>query len=815
MFRFLGYLLSILFVCVLVGAISVAYVFYRYGSGLPDYKQLQVYEPPIVTRFYANDGRLFAEYSAEKRVFVPIKEIPAVVKQAFIAAEDKNFYHHWGIDLMGIVRAVFRNFHRVAQGKRVMGASTITQQVARNFLLTETSQLVSLERKIKEAILSLRIEHAYKKDHILELYLNQIYLGARSFGVAAAALNYFDKTLDELTIEEAAFLAGLPKAPSHYDPLKNYEESLARRNYVIERMYEEGYISARDVAECKKKPIKVLQKERSEDLVRSEFFAEEVRRQLVDRYGRKSLYESGLSIRTTLVPDYQEMATRALRQGLVEYDRRHGWRGAILKLDLTKGSSGKEDLRARLMAIQNLPRGVEPWEYAVVVKVEGDKAQVVTRQDEGEIPLEELKWAREWISSDKKGKVITHASDVLKVGDVILVEKIAGQKGKYKLCQIPKVSGAIIAMNPHTGQVVAMSGGFSFRMSQFNRATQAMRQPGSAFKALIYLTALEKGLTPVSIIYDAPITIELGWNLGTYSPKNYKGNFLGPLTLSRALELSRNTCTVRLVHEILGLQILNDLGKRFGLYDPRTPQIAMALGAAETTLLKLTTAYAMLFNGGRRVEATFIDRVQDRRGKNLLVGYIPNCKGCDESLTEHDAFPELIDERPLVTDPVHAYQMVLMLERVVQRGTGIRAKVIGKPIAGKTGTSNDYRDALFVGSSPDLTVGIYVGFDDPMTLGEGETGGRAALPIFVAFMQDALKDKPSIPFRVPSGTSFVRVNADTGLRTKANDPKAMMEAFKPGTEDKVRSSDSSSIQSGNEDGGSSKGDRDAESGGLY
>jgi penicillin-binding protein 1A len=780
-FKFLTYLLSLSLLLGILGSVGIIGMFYYFGAGLPDYQQLKVYEPPVVTRLYANDGRLFGEYASEKRVFVPINAIPAHVKQAFISAEDKNFYTHPGIDFFGITRAVLMNVKKILGRKRLVGASTITQQVARNFLLTETSTLVSFERKFKEAILSFRIEHAYTKDHILELYLNEIYLGNRSYGVAAAAMNYFNKSLDELSIAEVAYLAALPKAPSRYHPEKNRKQAIERRNWVIERMFEDGYIKAADVTVAKAELL-TIHEQKEQNIVRADFFAEEVRRTLLAKYGEKGLYESGLAVRTTLEPALQELADKALKAGLENYDCRHGWRGPLITLKLEEKHLTDKGWIEELKRILS-PAGNHNWEVVLVLKIDGKQATLGFKDGKlGYLPLENLKWARKWISSDNRGEVITKPSQVLSVGDVILVEQDQDEKGKklkyFHLRQIPKVSGAIVVMDPHTGRVLALGGGYSFEISQFNRATQAMRQLGSTIKSFIYLSALEHGMTPSSIIEDAPITINLGGNLGVYSPRNYNRRFMGPLSLRRALELSRNAVTVRLVHDIIGTKSVAEICQRFGLYDHLPLQFSMALGAGETTLLKATNAYAMLVNGGRKITPTLIDRVQNRHGQTVQTGNTRKCIGCETDVWQEQEPPELIDDRETIADPVNMYQIVSILEGSVQRGTSRRAKVIPQPVAGKTGTSNDFRDAYYIGFSPDLVVGIFIGFDDFSSLGEDESGARVASPIFVDFMKEALKNSPSTPFRIPPGTNLVRVNPFTGKRATEGEKNVILEAFK-------------------------------------
>ncbi|MDC0344660.1 penicillin-binding protein 1A [Alphaproteobacteria bacterium] len=781
MARFFKTIISGLLLITVCSALFLVAIFYFFGAGLTDYKQLQNYNPPVITRLYTSNGRPFAEYATEKRLFVPIENIPPIVRNAFMAAEDKNFYHHFGIDLVGILRASLRNIALIASGRRPHGASTITQQVARHFLLTETSSHVSLTRKIKEAILALRMEAAYTKDHILELYLNDIFLGSRSYGVAAAALNYFNKSLDELTAEEAALLAALPKAPSHYAPRKNPVKAKQRRNWVLERMAEEEFITPQQAKEAQEKEISL--RKRVTKSVKSDYFAEEVRRFLINEFGEKALYEDGLVVRTTMNPDLQALAHKTLREGLVAYDRRHGWRGPVALLPLFETELQSDGWVNRLNNIDD-PAGAGEWALALVLDVD-EKAVKIGFKDgtTGTIPLKELTWARQYFSPSQMGPAITHPQEVCTVGDVLLTTPIDGNKETYKLCQTPLVSGGLMAINPHTGSVLAMSGGFSFEISQFNRATQAMRQPGSAFKPFVFLSALEHGLTPSTSILDAPLAINLGTNLGTYRPKNYSKLFYGPTTLRVSLEKSRNVPTVRIIHEVVGIDKVAEVSQRMGIYDNMPPLLSMALGAGESTLQRMVGAFCSFVNGGRQVIPSFVERIQDRYGKAIHVSQLMSCDTADSPQTWHgQPPPTLKDERTFVVDPAHAYQMTSILEGAVQRGTAVSAKVLNRPIAEKTGSSNDFFDAWAIGYTPDLVVGIYIGYDAPMTLGDKEQAARVAAPIFVNFMREALKDVPATPFRVPPGIVHVNVNHDTGHRASPNQSGTILEAFKAGTE---------------------------------
>ncbi|MFM2130619.1 MAG: hypothetical protein RL477_2165 [Pseudomonadota bacterium] len=779
--RFLVTIIAGVLLLAFVGALGVLGLFYYFGRGLPDYKQLATYEPPVMTRVHAGDGSLITEYATEKRVFVPITATPKLVIKAFLAAEDKNFYSHPGVDFLGVVRAAVTNAMKFASNRRPVGASTITQQVAKNFLLTNE---VSIERKVKEAILAFRIEHAFAKDRILELYLNEIYLGFGSYGVAAAALNYFNKSLDQLTVAEAAYLAALPKAPSNYHPVRNHGAAKGRRDWVIDRMLEEGFISAEQAKAARDAPLMTREREATL-LTRAEYFAEEVRRELSERYGQNQLYRGGLSVRTTLDPHLQAIADRVLHEGLIAYDRRHGWRGPVARLEGMAGSSASEipapgaDWARRLAQVPP-PKGIGEWRLAVVLN-SGDREAVIgfTDASRGRIPLADLGWARTALDEARRGGPVKSASQVLKPGDVVMVDK--RQDGAWSLRQIPAVEGAIVALDPHTGRVLAMSGGYSFAASQFNRATQAERQPGSAFKPFVYLSALDSGFTPSSRILDAPFVIDQGPGLGLWKPQNYAQHFYGPSTMRLGIEKSRNLMTVRLAQTI-GMEKVVENARKFGIGDKMKPTLSMALGAGEITPLRLTTAYAMLVNGGKRIGPTLIDRIQDRHGRTVFRHDERTCQGCRAGEGEAAEVPVVPDNRPQVADSRSAYQIVSMLQGVVQRGTGQRINAIGKPLAGKTGTTNDSLDAWFIGFSPDLAVGVFVGFDKPVTLGKTETGSSVAAPVFKDFMEAALKDRPAIPFRIPPGIRLVRVNPETGLLARSGERRAILEAFKPGTE---------------------------------
>ena len=747
---------------------------------------LSKYEPPVMTRVHAADGQLVAEYAHERRLYLPIQAIPDRVKAAFISAEDKNFYEHSGLDYYGIVRAAFTNaLNRLeGHGGPLVGASTITQQVAKNFLLTSKQ---TIQRKIKEAMLALRIEQAYSKDKILELYLNEIYFGLGSYGIASAALTYFDKSVHELTLAETAYLAALPKGPNNYNPFRYPQRAIERRNWVIDRMVDNGYATKAEGEAAKKEPLGVKVQHTTPVMFGADYFVEEVRRELIDMYGEKTLYEGGLSVRTSLNPKMQVMARKALMDGLVKYDEAHGWRGPVDHID-----NLAPDWGPKLAHIHALSDVIE-WRLAVVLSVDAKGAEIGLQpslepgtgkvnpdRETGIIPFDQLKWAK-WETGPKKGKAIKSASDVLSVGDVVYVEKADAGPKDYTLRQVPEVEGAMVVMDPHTGRVLAMVGGFSFDLSQFNRATQAERQPGSSFKPFVYSAALDNGYTPSSVVMDAPITIDLGNGQGVWQPENYEGNFLGPSTLRTGIVHSRNVMTVRLAQD-MGMPLIAEYARRFGIYDKMLPVLSMALGAGETTVLRMAAGYSVLDNGGKQVRPTLIDRIQNRFGQTIFRHENVTCEGCDAQSWHNQPEPKLVDNASQVLDPMTAYQITSMMEDVIKRGTGTAVKkFVNKPLAGKTGTTSDYKDAWFAGYSPDLVAVVYVGFDKPHSLGRGETGGALSAPIFGEFMKMALADKPPIPFRVPPGITFIPINQQTGLRANPGDPGTILEAFKPGT----------------------------------
>ncbi|MBX9947332.1 MAG: PBP1A family penicillin-binding protein [Reyranella sp.] len=761
----------------IVGTGTLAGLFWHFSHGLPDHSQLADYQPATTSRLYAADGKLLAEYAREKRLFVPVAAMPKRVSEAFVAAEDQRFFTHPGIDFIGVVRAAISNLSN--PGKRPEGASGITQQVAKNFLLTNQA---TLARKIREAILAFRIEETYTKERILELYLNEIYLGSGNYGVAQAALNYFDRSLDELTLSEVAYLAALPKAPNRYNLVRNEKDAYARRDYVLNRMYEDGYITAAEAQAARAERLQ-LRRRSATETAQADFFAEEVRRNLMAAYGEKGLYEGGLTVSTTLDPAIQAAADAALRDGLIAYDRRHGWRGPYAKIP---DMSLWEEEFARIVLRRPLA-GPPSWQLAVVSRVEAQSVQITglpqAEGGEGTIPFAEMTWARPTLPDQRIGNPPRAPRDVVAVGDVVVVEKVAQpDKGAannkpyppktYALRQVPNVEGGVVVMDTQTGRVLAMTGGWSYGRSQFNRAVQAARQPGSAFKPFVYLAAMDAGFTPASVVLDAPFAYDPGYGQPLWTPKNYGGDYLGPTTVRRGLELSRNLMTVRMAQQV-GMKNVVRVAKEFGVSDNMGAYLPMALGAGETTLLRMTMAYAMLANGALEITPSLVDRVQDRNGRTIYRHEPRACNGCGEAAGAKPAPPELIDSRRPFHDPAAVYQVVHMMQGVTVRGTAGRLAVLGRPIAGKTGTTNDAHDNWFLGSTPDITIGIYIGFDDPRTLGPQETGGGNAAPIFEQIAKEIFKGKAPTPFRIPPGLRMVRSTYEGGT---------IDEVFKPGTE---------------------------------
>ena len=725
-----------------------------FSSGLPDYKKLESYEPPVSSRVYASNGELVAEYAIEKRLFVPYDVIPKLIINAFLAAEDKNFFNHPGIDPQGIFRAVINNFKNIINNKRLEGASTITQQVAKNFLLTNE---VSIKRKIKEAILAFRIEKAYSKEKILELYLNQIYLGEGTYGIAAASLEYFDKSVKELSYSEAALLAALPKAPSNYNPFRYYEEAKLRRNLVLQNLNENNFINNNELEKYKSEEIN-LKKRKIKLLQEANYYSEEIRRIIKDNYGYDKLYAEGFSIKSALDVSYQLYALSALRAGIESYDRRHGWRGPILN---TKSEINWEKKLKEKKIDPSLK-----WNFAEITNVKESELafKILNKNDQGTIQVNSLKWA-----------INKSIYDSFKTNDVIFVYK--NLNGSWELKQYPKVNGAIVAIDPFSGKVKALVGGFSFVSSEFNRVTQAKRQPGSAFKPFVYATALENNFSPNSIVLDAPFIAEQGIGLKNWKPENYGKEFYGPTTLRKGVEYSRNLMTVRIAQE-LGLNKILQLSKDLDIYNEIPELLSVSLGSAETTLLQITNAYSSFVNGGKKIYPVLIERIQDRRGKTIYNSEKRECVGCDKFSDIGIATPYIRDNYKQIISKETAYQILSILEGTVQRGTGKRLKDLNVPLAGKTGTTNNNYDAWFVGATSNLVVGVYIGFDSPKTLGKHETGAKAALPIFKNFIRQALYKDEFKSFTPPEEIFFAAINYNTGKKESFSNPDSIIEALK-------------------------------------
>ncbi|KFC72551.1 Multimodular transpeptidase-transglycosylase [Devosia sp. LC5] len=770
MLRLLGWLFGFGMFLALAAVAGGAIYLTSVSAELPDYTVLKDYQPPVTTRVHAADGTLLAEFARERRLFQPIETVPPLVIQAFLSAEDKDFYRHGGIAVDGVFRAVRDNLMARMDGNSSIqgGGSSITQQVAKNFLLT-TEQ--TWDRKIQEALLAVRIESTFSKDRILELYLNEIFLGLNSYGVAAAALNYFDKALYQLDLAEAAYIAALPKGPNNYHPFRRPQAAIERRNWVIDRMVENGFATLEEATLAKEEPLNVVPRAGGSQLYAAEYFTEEVRRELAKLYGEDQLYGGGLSVRTTLDPKLQGYARRALMDGLIAYDHGQGFREPVASIEI--GEDWGADV-AKIRPLSDVPE----WQLAVVLEMDGNEARIGLRPDstvdgaiaddrvEGILSGPEIKWVSKPLSS------------ILKVGDVVYVSPIVGKAGIYTLEQVPEIEGALVAMDPRTGRVLAMVGGFSFAESEFNRATQALRQPGSSFKPIVYAAALDNGYTPASVVLDAPVEIRNA-DGSIWRPENYAQQFYGPQTLRRGIERSRNVMTVRLAKDI-GMPLVAEYARLFGVYDTMQPVLAMALGAGETTDMRMTAAYATIANGGRKIVPTLIDRIQDRYGVTVYRHDQRTCEGCQAEDWHGQGEPRIIDNREQVLDPMTAYQITSMMEGVVQRGTGTAAKVLNRPVAGKTGTTNDYKDAWFVGFTPELAVGVYVGYDQPRSMGSSVTGGTFATPIFTEFMQKALAGTPATPFNVPSGMTTAWINPNSGVQAY-NGEGGIEESFKPGT----------------------------------
>ena len=737
---------------ILIGGIAVFAILWVFSNKLPDYKFLKNYKPSVSSKVYSGEGELVSDFSAQKRIFVPYNSIPKKVINSFLSSEDKNFFSHPGVDAKGVVRAIINNINNYLYSKRLEGASTITQQVAKNFLLTNE---VSLNRKIKEAILAFRIERSLSKKRILELYLNQIYLGQGAYGIASASLEYFDKSISDLNYGEASLLAALPKAPSKYNPYQNMELAKFRRNLVLKNLFDNNYINNKDYNKFIKQEIK-LKKRKEIFLEDTGYYVEDIRKNVVNQFGFDKVYKQGLNIKTPLNLELQNIATSSLRKGLEIYDRRKGWRGSLTNKKNSK--NWKKDLDKF-----KLERSIG-WDIAIVKKINKFSTIIGTNDNlEGVINYSSISWTKK------------EFYDLFNIGDIIYVKKI--QDGKYELKQLPKVNGGVVVMDPFTGRVYALSGGFSFKKSEFNRASQALRQPGSAFKPFIYALALENNFSPTTLILDAPLVLEQGSDLKMWKPENYGKKFYGPSTLRTGLEKSRNLMTVRIAQQ-LGTKKIVNFTKKLGIYENPDELLSIALGSAETTLIKLTSAYCSFVNGGKKINPILIDRIQDSEGNTIFNTEKRVCKKCDQISYLSDEIPKVSDTFEQIFSPETAYQMTSMLEGVIQRGTGRKLKDLNLDIAGKTGTTNKNTDTWFVGFTSKLVVGVYVGMDNPKSLGQLETGARTALPIFKDFIKKAVKKKDARPFKVAKNITMMVIDPVNGEKANFGSKETVIEAFK-------------------------------------
>jgi len=761
-------------------------VFMMYGRDLPNHEQLAQYTPPTISRIYSGEGRIMDEFARERRLFAPADEIPDLVKQAFISAEDKNFYNHAGFDALGILAAI----RDAARGGRVRGASTITQQVMKNFLLGGERRL---ERKIKEIILAARIEGTLDKESILELYMNEIFLGQNSYGVLAAAQTYFNKTLSELNLQEVAYLAALPKGPSNYHPVRENERAVTRRNFVLKEMYENGYVSELAYNEAREAPLRTVQNGDfpafRNSLPPRDYFTDEIRRQLSADFGEEEFFTAGLAVRATVDPELQPVAAASLRTALEEYDRNQGvWHGTGLTVEVDQ-LGDEETWRSALSEIQ-VARDIEGWHAAVVLEVGNTHARIgiegVADDDDGHwIKPEDVTWARKRLEGGSLAPTARKAGDLLELGDVVHVRALTkdsdGSFVRWTLRQVPEVQGGFMAMDVNTGRVIAMQGGFSYQSSVFNRATQAQRQPGSSFKPFVYAAALDSGFSPATIVIDAPIEIETG--AGVWRPQNASREFYGPTPLRTGIERSRNLMTVRLAQEI-GMDVVGGYAERFGVYDRMNPFLANSLGAQETTLFRIVSAYAMFANGGERVEPTLVDRVQDRWGRTIYRHDQRTCTDCSEEILTPGYGPRISSNRERVMDAITAYQLTSMMRGVVQRGTAAGRVTLDVPVAGKTGTTNDARDVWFVGFTSNIVAGCYIGHDRPRPLGRGVYGANTCGPVFNRFMLEATEKFGGGAFDVPEGGHFIKIDRFSGARlaNDASGENVVAEYFRNGEE---------------------------------
>ncbi|WP_440923969.1 penicillin-binding protein 1A [Candidatus Pelagibacter sp.] len=737
----------------LITFIGIFGILWSFSNKIPDYKFLKSYKPPVSSKMYSGNGDLVADFSREKRIFIPYSAIPKKVINAFLSAEDKNFFSHPGVDAKGVVRAIFNNITNIMTSKRLEGASTITQQVAKNFLLTNE---VSINRKIKEAILAFRIERALNKERILELYLNQIYLGSGAYGVAAASLEYFDKSIKELNYAEAALLAALPKAPSRYNPYNNIDLAKFRRDLVLKNLNQNGFLNLEKFNEYKNQNIK-LKKKKKVYLEDAQYYVEDVRKDIIDKLTYEKVYKQGYNINTPINLNLQKIATESLRNGLIAYDQRKGWRGPLTNIKYDNSWHKKIDKRYKLENSIN-------WEIAIVREIGQFQTKIET-QDKliGLIKYNEISWTKK------------EFEDLLKVGDLIYVKKV--KDNFYSLKQLPKINGGIVVMDPYTGRVLALSGGFSFKSSEFNRATQALRQPGSAFKPFVYALALENKFTPSSLVLDAPLVLDQGIDLKKWKPENYGKKFYGPSTLRVGLEKSRNLMTVRIAQN-LGVDKVARFSKELKIYNDPEELLSISLGSAETTLLNLTSAYSSFVNGGKLISPIIIDRIQDSEGNTIINNENRKCMNCDKISYTGKNYPQIEDNYKQVMSEQTAYQVTTILEGVIKRGTGKKLRDLQLNLAGKTGTTNENTDAWFIGFTSNLVIGVYVGMDNPKPLGKFETGSKAALPIFREFIEKSVKKSDARPFKVPEKMTLMVVDPLTGEKAKFNSKNTIIEAYK-------------------------------------
>ncbi len=750
--KFAKKILTIAISCILLSGILVISILWAYSNNLPDYKFLKNYKAPVSSKVYSGKGELINDFSTEKRIFVPYNAIPDKIVNSFLSAEDKNFFSHPGVDAKGVLRAILNNISNILYSKRLEGASTITQQVAKNFLLTNE---VSINRKIKEAILAFRIERALSKERILELYLNQIYLGQGTYGVAAASLEYFDKPITDLNYEESALLAALPKAPSRYNPYKNKKLAKFRRDLVLRNLFENNYINEAQLNSFIKEGIKLKNRKKifQEDTL---YFVEDVRKFILGKFGFDKVYKDGLNIKTPLDLNLQKKASESLRNGLIKYDKRHGYRGPLVRKKYNQNwSQNLDDFK--------LEKNIN-WNLAIIKNINNSFVEIETQKKiKGFISNNDISWTKKKIK------------DLFKIGDVIFVEKI--KDDNFSLRQLPKANGAIVVMDPFTGRVLAMSGGFSFRQSEFNRASQALRQPGSAFKPFIYALALENNFNPSTLVLDAPLVLEQGTDLKLWKPENYGKKFYGLSTLRTGIEKSRNLMTVRISQD-LGLKKIINFSKKLNIYDNPSELLSISLGSAETTLLKLSSAYSSFLNGGKLVKPILIDRIQDSEGNTILNTENRKCNKCEEISHLGNEYPKIIDDFEQIFSPETAYQMTSMLEGAVQRGTGKGLKDLKLDLAGKTGTTNNNTDTWFIGFTSKLLVGVYVGYDNPESLGKKETGAKTAMPIFKEFIKKSIKKQDARPFKVAENITMMVIDPSTGEKASFGTKKTIIEAYK-------------------------------------